>query len=142
MRFWLKLCGLMLLRRVGSHPSCFYHNVRRESRIFNCILFCTWPKSSLPYNLVSKCTHTTTIPRQKLYIIENPPLNSSCKSKIFRSMTCSECPGKWYNQCKFTCKACPDEKNFTVPQVNLSNDSLSLRSQPIIGYSTQHLCRI
>jgi predicted transcriptional regulator/uncharacterized C2H2 Zn-finger protein len=24
--------------------------------------------------------------------------------------------GKWYNQCKFTCKACPDEKYFTVPQ--------------------------
>jgi len=24
--------------------------------------------------------------------------------------------GKWYNQCKFTCKACPEEKYFTVPQ--------------------------
>ena len=24
--------------------------------------------------------------------------------------------GKWYNQCKFTCKACPEYKYFTVPQ--------------------------
>merc|ERR1712218_80982 len=24
--------------------------------------------------------------------------------------------GKWYNQCKFTCKACPEFKYFTVPQ--------------------------
>ena len=28
----------------------------------------------------------------------------------------STCTGKWYNQCKFTCKACPEEKYFTVPQ--------------------------
>ena len=47
-------------------------------------------------------------------MVERRIIGSSKPERI--SADVSSPTGKWYNQCKFTCKACPEEKYFTVPQ--------------------------